>query len=179
MTHSFIFPGQGSQSVGMGRDFYENFPVAKDVFDEVDETLLPLLGEKLSDTIFNGPAETLTQTLYTQPALMAVSIAIYRTLMAQKAIDVSVMAGHSLGEYSALCAAGVISLADTSRLLYARGKAMTECASEDATQEGSPMAAIIGLEIDTVDALAIEAGCYVANDNGGGQVVVSGTKKKY
>ncbi len=177
---AFVFPGQGSQVVGMGQDFYEHFKIAKDTFDEVDSVLAPLLHQKLSTIIFEGPADTLTQTLYTQPALMTVSIAIYRTLEYTLNVDLTAkaafMAGHSLGEYSALCAAGVISLADTAQLLYYRGKAMTECAAIDSSEEGSPMAAIIGLEMDVLEDLTSKAGCFIANDNGGGQVVVSGAK---
>lgn len=174
---AFIFPGQGSQAVGMGKDFYDNYDVAKNVFDEVDDVLSPLYGQKLSSIIFNGPEEVLTQTLYTQAALMTTSIAMLRVLeketgkmMADKA---SYVAGHSLGEYTALCAAGVLSLSDTATLLYYRGKAMTECAPED----GGAMAAIMGLDFDDVWGVTEESGSYVANDNGGGQVVISGTKE--
>ncbi|MBX9977510.1 MAG: ACP S-malonyltransferase [Alphaproteobacteria bacterium] len=174
MKHAFVFPGQGSQAVGMGKDFYDQFSTAKDVFDEVDETLAPLLGHKLSAIIFEGPTETLTQTLYTQSALMATSMAIYRTLehTLGKPLEahVSFMAGHSLGEYSALCAAGVLSLKDTSMLLYYRGKAMTECVP------GGAMAAIMGLEIDVLEDIVANAECFIANDNGGGQIVISGSK---
>lgn len=173
----FLFPGQGSQALGMGHDFYNNFQEARHVFDEVDETLAPFYGQKLSTVIFEGPSETLTQTLYTQAALMTTSIAMFRTLEKEYgkplAPEASFMIGHSLGEYSALCAGGVVSLKDTATLLYYRGKAMTESAPAD----GGAMAAIIGLEIEDVDAITQAAGCFVANDNGGGQVVISGTKE--
>ena len=173
----FLFPGQGSQSVGMGRDFYDNFPEARHVFNEVDDTLASLYGKKLSSIIFEGPSETLTQTIYTQAALMTMSMAVFRVLEKEfgkpLAKEASFFIGHSLGEYSALCAAEVISLRDTATLLYYRGKAMTEATPED----GGAMAAIIGLEIGDVDELTKEAGCFVANDNGGGQVVISGTKE--
>jgi [acyl-carrier-protein] S-malonyltransferase len=175
MKAAFTFPGQGSQAVGMGKALADAFPVAKAVFDEVDEAL----GEKLSDIIWNGPAETLTLTANAQPALMAVSIAALRVLgeagvsVAGKAAFV---AGHSLGEYSALAAAGTLTVADTARLLRIRGRAM-----QDAVPVGAgAMAALIGLEFDAAAAVAAEAAggevCSVANDNGGGQVVLSGAK---
>ncbi|MBB4570215.1 ACP S-malonyltransferase [Rhizobium leucaenae] len=175
MTVAFTFPGQGSQTVGMGKDLADNFAEARAVFEEVDEAL----GEKLSDIIFNGPDDRLTLTANAQPALMAVSIAVMRVLKA-RGFDlkskVSYVAGHSLGEYSALCAAGTFSLADTARLLRIRGNAM-----QAAVPVGvGAMAAIIGLEhADVIDicteALAIGA-CQIANDNGGGQIVISGEK---
>ncbi|MEF0939292.1 ACP S-malonyltransferase [Rhizobium sp. BR 362] len=175
MTVAFTFPGQGSQTVGMGKDLADNFAEARAVFEEVDEAL----GEKLSDIIFNGPDDRLTLTANAQPALMAVSIAVLRVLQA-RGFDlkskVSYVAGHSLGEYSALCAAGTFSLADTARLLRIRGNAM-----QAAVPVGvGAMAAIIGLDhADVVDvcteALAIGA-CQIANDNGGGQIVISGEK---
>ncbi|MBB6220753.1 ACP S-malonyltransferase [Rhizobium leguminosarum] len=175
MTIAFTFPGQGSQAVGMGKDLSENFAEARAVFDEVDEAL----GEKLSDVMFNGPEETLTLTANAQPALMAVSIAVVRVLEA-KGLDlkskVAYVAGHSLGEYSALCAAGTFSLADTARLLRIRGNAM-----QAAVPVGvGAMAAIIGLEHADVVAVCEEAAatgaCQIANDNGGGQIVISGEK---
>ena len=175
MTIAFTFPGQGSQAVGMGKDLAENFAEARAVFDEVDEAL----GEKLSDVMFNGPEETLTLTANAQPALMAVSIAVVRVLEA-KGLDlkskVAYVAGHSLGEYSALCAAGTFSLADTARLLRIRGNAM-----QAAVPVGvGAMAAIIGLEHADVVAVCEEAAatgaCQIANDNGGGQIVISGEK---
>ncbi|KEC76256.1 UNVERIFIED_ORG: [acyl-carrier-protein] S-malonyltransferase [Rhizobium esperanzae] len=175
MTIAFTFPGQGSQAVGMGKDLAENFAEARAVFEEVDEAL----GEKLSDVMFNGPEDTLTLTANAQPALMAVSIAVVRVLQA-KGLDlkakVAYVAGHSLGEYSALCAAGTFSLADTARLLRIRGNAM-----QAAVPVGvGAMAAIIGLEHADVVAVCEEAAatgaCQIANDNGGGQIVVSGEK---
>ncbi|MBX4869789.1 ACP S-malonyltransferase [Rhizobium bangladeshense] len=175
MTIAFTFPGQGSQVVGMGKDLAENFTEARAVFEEVDEAL----GEKLSDVMFNGPEDTLTLTANAQPALMAVSIAVVRVLQA-KGLDlksrVAYVAGHSLGEYSALCAAGTFSLADTARLLRIRGNAM-----QAAVPVGvGAMAAIIGLEHADVVAVCEEAAaigaCQIANDNGGGQIVISGEK---
>lgn len=175
MTIAFTFPGQGSQAVGMGKDLAENFAEARAVFDEVDEAL----GEKLSDVMFNGPEDKLTLTANAQPALMAVSMAVIRVLEA-KGLDlkakVTYVAGHSLGEYSALCAAGTFSIADTARLLRIRGNAM-----QAAVPVGvGAMAAIIGLEHADVRALCEEASaigsCQIANDNGGGQLVISGEK---
>ncbi|MDP9808647.1 [acyl-carrier-protein] S-malonyltransferase [Rhizobium tibeticum] len=175
MTIAFTFPGQGSQAVGMGKDLAENFAEARAVFQEVDEAL----GEKLSETMFTGPEDTLTLTANAQPALMAVSMAVIRVLEA-KGVDleakVSYVAGHSLGEYAALCAAGTFSLADTARLLRIRGNAM-----QAAVPVGvGAMAAIIGLEHADVVALCEVASavgpCQVANDNGGGQIVISGEK---
>jgi len=175
MTIAFTFPGQGSQAVGMGKDLAENFAEARAVFHEVDEAL----GEKLSETMFNGPEDKLTLTANAQPALMAVSMAVIRVLEA-RGVDlkakVSYVAGHSLGEYSALCAAGTFSLADTARLLRIRGNAM-----QAAVPVGvGAMAAIIGLEHDDVVAVCEEASavgsCQIANDNGGGQIVISGEK---
>ena len=175
MTIAFTFPGQGSQAVGMGKDLAENFAEARAVFDEVDEAL----GEKLSDVMFHGPEDTLTLTANAQPALMAVSIAVVRVLEA-KGLDlkskVAYVAGHSLGEYSALCAAGTFSLADTARLLRIRGNAM-----QAAVPVGvGAMAAIIGLEhadvVAVCEAAAAVGACQIANDNGGGQIVISGEK---
>jgi [acyl-carrier-protein] S-malonyltransferase len=175
MAIAFTFPGQGSQALGMGKDLADAFPEAAAVFAEVDDAL----GEKLSDIMWNGPEETLTLTANAQPALMAVSIAALRVLEA-KGLDlkskVAYVAGHSLGEYSALCAAGTFSLADTARLLRIRGNAM-----QAAVPVGKgAMAAIIGLEHADVDAVCKEAStlgsCQIANDNGGGQLVISGEK---
>jgi [acyl-carrier-protein] S-malonyltransferase len=176
MAVAFTFPGQGSQTVGMGKELAETFPEARAVFDEVDEAL----GEKLSSIIWDGPEETLTLTANAQPALMAVSMAAIRVLEA-RGLDlqakVAYVAGHSLGEYSALCAAGTFSLADTAKLLRIRGNAM-----QAAVPAGKgAMAAIIGLEHADVVAVCSEAttgegGCQIANDNGGGQVVISGEK---
>ncbi len=175
MAIAFTFPGQGSQALGMGKDLADAFPEAAAVFAEVDDAL----GEKLSDIMWNGPEETLTLTANAQPALMAVSIAALRVLEA-KGLDlkskVAYVAGHSLGEYSALCAAGTFSIADTARLLRIRGNAM-----QAAVPVGKgAMAAIIGLEHSDVDAVCKEAqtlgACQIANDNGGGQLVISGEK---
>ncbi|OWV67793.1 ACP S-malonyltransferase [Rhizobium sp. R339] len=175
MTIAFTFPGQGSQAVGMGKDLAENFAEARAVFEEADEAL----GEKLSDVMFNGPEDTLTLTANAQPALMAVSIAVVRILEA-KGLDlkskVAYVAGHSLGEYSALCAAGTFSLSDTARLLRIRGNAM-----QAAVPVGvGAMAAIIGLEhadvVAVCEAAAATGACQIANDNGGGQIVISGEK---
>ncbi|MBY3154087.1 ACP S-malonyltransferase [Rhizobium laguerreae] len=175
MTIAFTFPGQGSQAVGMGKDLAENFAEARVVFQEVDEAL----GEKLSDVMFNGPEDTLTLTANAQPALMAVSIAVVRVLEA-KGLDlkskVAYVAGHSLGEYSALCAAGTFSLTDTARLLRIRGNAMQAAVPAGA----GAMAAIIGLEhadvVAVCEAAAAVGACQIANDNGGGQIVISGEK---
>ncbi|WP_421723305.1 ACP S-malonyltransferase [Bauldia sp.] len=175
MTTAFTFPGQGSQTVGMGRTLADAYPEARAVFDEVDEAL----GERLSTVIWEGPAETLTLTQNAQPALMAVSLAAIRVLAAQGvtvAGTASFVAGHSLGEYSALAAAGSLTVADAARLLRTRGQAMQEAVPVGA----GAMAALIGLELGAVEEIAAEAAegavCAAANDNGGGQVVVSGDK---
>jgi len=175
MGIAFTFPGQGSQAVGMGRDLAKAFPEARAVFEEVDEAL----SQKLSAIIWEGPEETLTLTANAQPALMAVSLAALRALEAggfSLKDKVAYVAGHSLGEYSALCAAGMFSIADTARLLRIRGNAMQQAVP---VGEGA-MAAIIGLEQADVEAACAEAGrgsvCQVANDNGGGQLVISGAK---
>jgi [acyl-carrier-protein] S-malonyltransferase len=176
MSVAFVFPGQGSQTVGMGKALAEAFGPAKAVFQEVDEAL----GEKLSTVIFEGPADTLTLTENTQPALMAVSLAVIRVLEAEAGLDLkrdaAFVAGHSLGEYSALAAAGALTVADTARLVRTRGRAM-----QKAVPIGTgAMAALLGLDFDTAAAVAAEAAqgqvCQAANDNGGGQVVVSGDK---
>lgn len=175
MSVAFTFPGQGSQAVGMGKDLADNFAEARAVFEEVDEAL----GQKLSDIMWNGPEETLTLTANAQPALMAVSMAVIRVLEA-KGLDlkskVAYVAGHSLGEYSALSAAGTFSIGDTARLLRIRGNAMQAAVP---VGEGA-MAAIIGLEHGDVQAICAEASaigpCQIANDNGGGQLVISGDK---
>ena len=175
MTVAFTFPGQGSQSVGMGKELADSFAEARAVFDEVDDAL----GEKLTDIMWNGPEEVLTLTANAQPALMAVSIAAIRVMEA-RGLDlkskVSYVAGHSLGEYSALCAAGTFTLVDTARLLRIRGNAM-----QAAVPAGKgAMAAIIGLEQTAVqaicDSVASLGACQIANDNGGGQLVISGEK---
>jgi len=173
MKVAFTFPGQGSQSVGMGKALYDDFAVARAVFDEVDEAL----DQKLSRIIFEGPEAELTLTANAQPALMAVSMALIRVMESQglnlKEI-VSYVAGHSLGEYCALCAAGMVSLADTARLLRCRGQAMQDCVPVGV----GAMAALIGLEEAQVAALCEEVAtigtCQIANDNGGGQWVISG-----
>jgi [acyl-carrier-protein] S-malonyltransferase len=176
MTAAFTFPGQGSQTVGMGKALAEAFPAAQAVFDEVDAAL----GEKLSRTIWDGPAETLQLTENAQPALMAVSIAALRVLEIEADIavgrDAAFVAGHSLGEYSALAAAGSIAVGDTARLLRTRGLAMQKAVPVGV----GAMAALLGLDYETAVAVANEAAlgqvCQAANDNGGGQVVVSGDK---
>ena len=175
MPVAFTFPGQGSQSVGMGKDLADAFPQARAVFEEVDAAL----GENLSALMWEGPEEKLTLTANAQPALMAVSMAAIRALEAgglSLKDRVACVAGHSLGEYSALCAAGVFSLADTARLLRIRGNAMQAAVP---VGEGA-MAAIIGLEQEGVEAACAEASakgtCQIANDNGGGQMVISGAK---
>lgn len=165
MSSIFIFPGQGSQSVGMARDLYENNPAARAVFDEVDDAL----GEKLSDIIFNGPIDELTLTRNVQPAIMATSIAMLR---ASGATIPEFVAGHSLGEYTALCAAGALSLRDTAKLLRLRGDAM-----QRAVPVGHGLTAVIlGLDIDAVREICAITDCDVANDNSAGQVVISGAK---
>lgn len=175
MAVAFTFPGQGSQAVGMGKDLADQFPEARRVFEEVDAAL----GEKLSKLIWEGPEETLTLTANAQPALMAVSLAAMRALEARGFSlkdKVAYVAGHSLGEYSALAAAGFVSVGDAARLLRTRGNAMQAAVPAG---EGA-MAAIIGLEHADVEAACAEAAkgsvCQVANDNGGGQLVISGAK---
>jgi [acyl-carrier-protein] S-malonyltransferase len=175
MGTAFVFPGQGSQQVGMGKALAEKFPVAKAVFDEVDAAL----GEKLSSIMWNGPEDQLTLTANTQPALLAVSIAVLRVLEDERAVrlaDLQYVAGHSLGEYSALCAAGALSLSDAARLLRIRGNAMQQAVP---VGQGG-MAALIGTSPEQAREIAEEAAgddvLAVANDNGGGQVVVSGSK---
>ena len=171
---AFVFPGQGAQTIGMGRELAEAYPAAMDVFREVDEAL----GENLSKLIWEGDADELTLTRNAQPALMATSMAAFRALEAEGfgIKDADYVAGHSLGEYSALCAAGAFSLADTARLLRLRGQAM-----QDAVPVGvGAMAAILGLDFATVDEIAREAAgdevCQAANDNDPAQVVISGHK---
>lgn len=173
MSIAFTFPGQGSQAVGMGKDLAERFPAARAVFQEVDDAL----GQNLSQIIWEGPEEALTLTANAQPALMAVSLAAIKALESQGFVlseKVAYVAGHSLGEYSALAAAGTFSIADTARLLRIRGNAMQAAVP---VGEGA-MAAIIGLEQADVEAACTEAGSAVqiANDNGGGQLVISGAK---
>ena len=165
MSSIFVFPGQGAQVVGMGKELYENNAAARAVFDEVDNAL----GEKLSDIIFNGPMEDLTLTANVQPAIMATSIAMLRA-SGQELPEY--VAGHSLGEYTALCAAGALSVGDTAKLLRVRGNAM-----QTAVPVGHGLTAVIlGMDIDTVRQICDTAGCDVANDNSMGQVVISGEK---
>ena len=176
MSLAFIFPGQGSQAVGMGKALADAFAAARLVFEEVDAAL----GETLTRVIWEGPAETLMLTENAQPALMAVSLAAMRVLEAEAGVDLArdarFVAGHSLGEYSALAAAGALSIADTARLLRIRGRAM-----QKAVPVGTgAMAALLGLDFEQAVTVAAEAArdqvCQAANDNGGGQVVVSGDK---
>ncbi|HWG81309.1 MAG TPA: ACP S-malonyltransferase [Stellaceae bacterium] len=176
MSRAFVFPGQGSQAVGMGRDLAGAFVTARETFQEVDEALR----QSLSRVMFEGPESDLTLTENAQPALMAVSLAVMRVLERDGKLDlkrhVAFVAGHSLGEYSALASARSFTLADAARLLKRRGLAM-----QRAVPVGlGAMAALIGAELDVAQAVAAEASqgevCSVANDNGGGQVVVSGNK---
>ncbi len=176
MSVAFVFPGQGSQAVGMGKALADTFAAARRVFDEVDEAF----GDKLSKIMWDGPTETLTLTENTQPALLAVSLAVMRVLETEAGVDLArdaaYVAGHSLGEYSALAAAGSLSLADTARMVRIRGRAMQKAVPVGA----GAMAAVLGLEFDQAAAVAAQAAqgqvCQAANDNGGGQVVVSGDK---
>ncbi len=181
-VHAFIFPGQGSQSVGMGRDLAAAFAPAREVFGEVDDTL----NQKLSKLMFEGPAEDLTLTENTQPALMAMSLAVLRVIEAEGGFKLReravVVAGHSLGEYSALAAAGSLGIAECARLLRRRGEAMQRAVPAG---EGA-MAALLGTELEAARAICADAAEVVeegvtrrevveaANDNGGGQVVISG-----
>lgn len=165
MSGIFVFPGQGSQSVGMGKELYDTNAAARAVFDEVDDAL----GQKLSEIIFSGPVEELTLTANVQPAIMATSIAMLR---ASGIALPEYVAGHSLGEYTALCAAGALSVGDTARLLRARGNAM-----QNAVPVGQGLTAVImGLDIDVVREICAETDCDVANDNCPLQVVISGAK---
>lgn len=172
---AFVFPGQGAQTIGMGKALAEAYPAAKAIFDEVDDAL----GEKLSDLIWEGDTETLTLTQNAQPALMATSLAAMRALEAEgiAITDASFVAGHSLGEYSALAASGAISVADTARLLRTRGEAMQKAVPVGV----GAMAALLGLNFETAAEVAAEAShdqvCQAANDNDPGQVVVSGHKE--
>jgi [acyl-carrier-protein] S-malonyltransferase len=176
MAVAFVFPGQGSQAVGMGKALATNFAAARQVFEEVDTAI----GAKLSSIIFEGPADTLTLTENAQPALMAVSLAVLRVLEGEAGVvvarDAQFVAGHSLGEYSALAAAGAFTITDAARLLRTRGQAMQKAVPVGV----GAMAALIGLEFDAASAVATEAAkgevCQTANDNGAGQVVVSGSK---
>jgi len=176
MSLAFVFPGQGSQAVGMGKTLADAFPAARQVFDEVDAAL----GEPLSKIMWEGPADTLTLTENTQPALLAHSLAVMRVLETEAGVDLkrdaAFVAGHSLGEYSALAAAGAFTLADAARLVRIRGRAMQKAVPVGV----GAMAALLGLEFDAAAAVAADAAqgqvCQAANDNGGGQVVVSGDK---
>ncbi len=176
MARAFVFPGQGSQAVGMGKALADAYPAARAVFDEVDAAL----GQKLSEIMWTGPAETLTLTENAQPALMAVSMAVMRVLEAEYGLklanQVKFVAGHSLGEYSALAAAGTFSLADAARLLKLRGQAMQKAVPVGV----GAMAALLGVTIETARKIAADAAqgdvCDVANDNDPGQVVLSGHK---
>ncbi|MBX9683218.1 MAG: ACP S-malonyltransferase [Hyphomicrobium sp.] len=176
MAIAFVFPGQGSQDVGMGKALADAYPAARAVFDEIDEAL----GEKLSDILWNGPKDALTLTENAQPALMAVSMAVMRVLEIEKGFSlkdhVTFVAGHSLGEYSALCAAGAFSITDAARLLRLRGQAMQKAVP---VGQGA-MAALLGVGIDVAVKVAAEAAqgdvCQVANDNEPTQVVLSGHK---
>ncbi len=176
MSIAFVFPGQGSQAVGMGKALADAFPAARQVFDEVDAAL----GEALSRIMWEGPAETLTLTQNTQPALLAHSLAVMRVLQTEAGVDLkrdaAFVAGHSLGEYSALAAAGAFTLADAARLVRIRGRAMQKAVPVGV----GAMAALLGLDFAQAAAAAAEAAqgqvCQAANDNGGGQVVVSGDK---
>ncbi len=177
MSAAFVFPGQGSQTVGMGKPLADTFAAAQGVFEEVDAAL----GERLSQTIWNGPAEALVLTENAQPALMAVSLAVMRVLETEAGVDLArdaaFVAGHSLGEYSALAAAGSLSIADAARLLRARGRAMQKAVPVGA----GAMAALVGVDLAEAQAVARQAAsvgvCTAANDNGGGQVVLSGEKQ--
>lgn len=174
MSRAFVFPGQGAQAIGMGKAFADAYPAAKAVFQEVDDAV----GQDLSGLIWGGDIADLTLTENAQPALMATSMAAMAALSAEgvQVTDASYVAGHSLGEYSALCATGVLSLADTARLLKIRGKAMQEAVPVGV----GAMAALLGLDFATAQAVAAEAAqsevCQAANDNDPGQVVVSGHK---
>jgi [acyl-carrier-protein] S-malonyltransferase len=174
MSRALVFPGQGAQTIGMGQALAESYPVARAVFEEVDEAL----GEKLSSLIWEGDIETLTMTRNAQPALMATSLAAMCALESEgmKVTDAKYVAGHSLGEYSALAASGALSIGDTARLLRARGTAM-----QDAVPVGvGAMAALLGLDLEAVRSIASDAAqgevCEAANDNDPAQVVVSGDK---
>ncbi|TAN78100.1 MAG: ACP S-malonyltransferase, partial [Magnetospirillum sp.] len=176
MTRAFVFPGQGSQAVGMGRELAEAFPVARQLFQEVDDAL----SQKLSALMFEGPEADLTLTENAQPALMAMSLAVVRVLESEGKIDLAksaaFVAGHSLGEYSALAAAGTFTVADTARLLKIRGQAMQKAVPVGV----GAMAALLGSELEQAKEIAAAAAegdvCEAANDNGGAQVVLSGHK---
>lgn len=176
MKRAFIFPGQGSQAVGMGKELADSFAVARETFQEIDDAL----GQNLTKLMWEGPADDLVLTENAQPALMGVSMATMRVLESEGGFKLgdkaAYVAGHSLGEYSALAAAGTFGLADTARLLKTRGQAMQKAVP---VGEGA-MAALLGLDFETAQAVAEEAAqgevCQAANDNAPGQVVISGSK---
>jgi len=175
MKTAFVFPGQGSQTIGMGKEFYDNFPIARRTFEEVDDSL----NQKLSNIIFNGPLDELTLTANAQPAIMVTSIAILRSLQHERGASIAdlcqYVAGHSLGEYTALCAAEAISLSDSAKLVKLRGQTM-----QDAVAPGvGAMAAILGMSLEQIAEILAEVSqnglvCQIANDNCPGQVVISG-----
>lgn len=177
MNKAFVFPGQGSQVVGMGKEFYDNFDIAKDVFNQVNEAL----GKDLSKIMFEGPQDLLTQTENAQPAIMCVSIAILKVLEKESGKKIEELckyvAGHSLGEYSALCASEALSLQDTAKLLKIRGESFAEAGKNS---KGA-MVALVGATIEQAEEVANKARqdgeiCQVANDNTVGQVVLSGNE---
>lgn len=170
MSNVLVFPGQGSQKIGMGKNLYDNFAAAKEIFDRVDNAL----GFKLSSLMFEGETEELNKTSNAQPAIMAVSMAYFEVLKSLGIInldEVKFMAGHSLGEYSALCAAGVLSLEDTAKLLKARGAAMMQACIDNP----GAMAALIGFDYAKVKMIADDTGCFVGNSNSPAQIVLSGS----
>ncbi|MEY4880085.1 MAG: hypothetical protein RJB62_1554 [Pseudomonadota bacterium] len=176
MSRAFLFPGQGSQTIGMGKVLSDGFPVARQVFEEVDDAL----GQRLSRIMWEGPESDLTLTENAQPAIMAASLAVFRVLQSEAGLDLArharLVAGHSLGEYSALCAAGAFTLGDAARLLRIRGRSMQEAVP---VGEGA-MSALIGIEIEAAEQACEEVGkegvVVVANDNAPGQIVISGKK---
>lgn len=172
MSNVLVFPGQGSQKIGMGKDLYDNFAIAKEIFDRVDNAL----DFKLSSLMFEGETEELNKTSNAQPAIMAVSMAYFEVLKSLGIInpdEIKFMAGHSLGEYSALCAAGVLSLEDTAKLLKNRGAAMMQACIDNP----GAMAALIGFDYAKVKTIADDTGCFVGNSNSPAQIVLSGSKE--
>ncbi len=166
MSCVLMFPGQGSQALKMGKDFYDSFPIAKEVFDEIDDAL----SFKLTDVIFGESIEELTKTNIAQPAIMATSMAILAVLKTQNNIQYDYTVGHSLGEYSALCGANALTLSQTARLLEKRGYFMDNCCQINP----GAMSAVLGLSIEQVGELCQKSGCFIANDNTIGQTVISG-----